>query len=212
MKEHFPLARFLQATLAPLLRALFRMRVLGRENLPAEGPAILAGNHVSYADPILLWCAAAPRPVHFMAKAELWGNPALGWLMDRLRMFPVRRDVADRNAIAMAAKHLEAGELVGMFPEGTRIRDAAAESSAHGGVAFLALRARVPVVPVGIAGTDRIRPEGMRLMRFPRVTYRFGPPIRPEDMPGEGRRGRVDAFTAELMRRIGEARAEAGEA
>ncbi len=203
----FRMARFVRATAGRVALALFRVRFLGVENVPVSG-AILAGNHVSYGDPVLLWCGA-PRRVHFMAKSELWRTGWLGWALDRLWAFPVVRGTPDREAIQTATALLSAGELVGIFPEGTRNRDGSAE--AQQGVAFIAMRAGVPVVPVGIAGTDEIRPAGSRRVRFPRIVIAFGEPIDPAMFGSGGRRERVESMTAEVMRRIaaqlGEARA-----
>ena len=199
----FLLARALRPTIAKLLLVLFRVTLCGGDNIPSTGGAILAGNHISYGDPVLLWCKA-PRAVHFMAKSELWDTWWLGWALDHLWAFPVHRGTADREAIQIATRLLGAGELVGIFPEGTRNRDGMAE--AQGGVAFIALRADVPVVPVGIAGTEKIRPEGTSLIRFPKVTICCGDPICPEDIPGESRREKVAAMTDEIMRCIAEQR------
>ena len=193
--------RVLRATVGKLLLAAFRVREIGRAHVPAGG-AILAGNHISYGDPVLLWCRS-PRPVHFMAKSELWDVPVLGWALSQVWAFPVRRGQADRQALAVAHELLKRGDLVGIFPEGTRNRTGDAE--AQGGVAFAALRADVPVVPVGIAGTDRIKPTGARMIRFPRVTIRYGEPIHPAQFAEiAGRKERVEAFTAVLMARIAE--------
>ncbi len=194
------LARFLRATVGKVLLAVYRTRIEGLENIPAGG-ALLAGNHVSYLDPALLWCAS-PRPVHFVAKAELWQTGWLGWALDHFWALPVERGTADRAMISNATILLAGGELVGMFPEGTRGHRASDElGEAHQGVSFIALRASVPVVPVGIAGTDRALPRGARLPRFPKVTIRFGEPLQPESFVG-GRKERMESLTAELMVRI----------
>lgn len=200
--------RTVKATLGRLLLAIYRVRFEGWENVPAGG-AILAGNHVSYLDPALLWCAT-PRVVHFVAKVELWDARWLGWLLDRFWAFPVKRESADREMIATAGDLLSRGELLGMFPEGTRKRDVSTDDlgEAHGGVAFLALRAGVPVVPVGIAGTDEALPAGAKVPRFPRVTIRVGQPVDPAVFEG-GRKERMEAMTVEIMKRIAVVRDEA---
>lgn len=204
------LAHAVRTTAGRLLLALFRVRFLDEKNVPT-GPAILAGNHVSYLDPALLWCGS-PRPMHFMAKSELWEIGWLGWVFDRLWAFPVNRAGADREAISTATSLLERGELVGMFPEGTRKRDGGDElGEAQGGVAFIAIRAGVPVVPVGIAGTDEAWPPGRKLPRLVRVRMAYGEPIDPEQFEG-GRKERVAAMTAEIMRRIEQQRTIAREA
>jgi len=207
-EKRWLLARALRASIAKLLLALFRVRVICPERVPATG-AILAGNHVSYGDPVLLWCAA-PRRVRFMAKSELWRSRFIGWGLDHLWAFPVKRGEADRHAITTATNLLKSGELVGIFPEGTRVREAAVEP--QGGVAFLAMRAGVPIVPVGIGGTDKIRPEGAKLLHFPRVTFVFGEPVCPEHFDHlPSRKERVDAITAEVMGRIAASLLEAKE-
>lgn len=202
---------FTRATAGALVAASFRTRLIGREHFPDTGGVILAGNHISYADPVLLWCRS-PRPAHFMAKSELWEIGWLSWLLDRFWAFPVRRGQADREAIMMASRVLKAGEPLGIFPEGTRNTDGTAE--AQDGAAFLAIRAGVPVIPVGIAGTDRIKPPGSRFLHFPRVVIKLGEPIDPASFTQTGKKERVEAMTAEIMRRIGEeleaARREAG--
>jgi len=196
----FWLGRFLRASFGKLLLAAFRTRVIGEENIPASG-AILCGNHVSYADPALLWCAV-PRQTHFMAKSELFKKGIVAWVLPRVWTFPVRRGEADRTAISNATELLKRGELVGIFPEGTRQRDGMGEGQQ--GAAFIAMRAGVPLVPVGIAGTDKIMPKGSKLMRFPRVTIRYGEPIAFSDIDEAAgdRKARMELLTAELMRRI----------
>lgn len=203
------IAHVVRATIAKLLMAIFRTRFIGRERVPATG-AIIAGNHVSYLDPALLW-SGLPRPTHFVAKEELWSVGWLGWALDRLWAFPVKRGTADRDMLALATKLLGHGELVGMFPEGTRNREATAElGEAYGGVAYLAMRSGVPVVPVGIHGTDAAWPAGQKLPRFVRVCVQFGDPVSPDDFTGT-RKEKVEAMTAEIMRRISAAREEAKE-
>lgn len=191
------LARCLRATAAPLLLAVFRVRVVGGDRVPLEGGALLAGNHVSYMDPVLLWCCLS-RPVRFMAKAELWGNRVFAWVLPRIGAFPVRRGEADRSAIAVATDTLAGGGLVGMFPEGTR--GGGRETTAHDGVSFLAMRAHVPVVPVGLVGTETAWPRGRRLPRPVPVTIAFGEPLAPEGYDGRGplTAAVMDAIAAEV--------------
>jgi 1-acyl-sn-glycerol-3-phosphate acyltransferase len=203
------LAQILRVTISPMLMAMYRVRVLGEENLPADGGYVLAGNHVSYLDPMLLWCATR-RPTHFMARADLFSKSFLGWLLPRVWTLPITRDSADRTAIVRATNLLKAGEVVGIFPEGTRQVAGALEagtSEPHAGVAFIALRAGVPVVPVGISGTEHALPRGAKIPRFPRVTVRFGQPVCPEEFEGHERKERLGLMTAEIMRRVAAQRA-----
>ena len=195
----FWFAHVVRATIGILLRLVFRVRLLGRKKLPAGTGYVLAGNHISYADPMLLWCAA-PKPTHFMAKSELWGHDVIGWGLDMFWAFPVDRGTADRTALAKAKAYLDAGEPLAIFPEGTR--NFAGEAEAQGGAAFIAMRSRVPLVPVGITGTAGIKPKGSRFIHFPRVTISVGEPVRAEDFPGLARKEVVEAMTAEVMRRV----------
>ena len=193
-------AHLIRNTAGRLALLLYRTRFIGEHNVP-EGGAILAGNHVSYLDPVILWCGS-PRPTHFMTKSELWQVGWLGWALDQFWAFPVERDTADRDAIATGTRLLQAGELLGVFPEGTRKRGEAEDlGEAHGGGAFMALRAGVPIVPVGFIGTDEAWPAGRKFPRIVKVTVRYGEPVWPEDFAGS-RKERVAAMTAEVMRRI----------
>lgn len=199
--------RVVRATLGRFLMVVFRVRTIGIENVPDTG-AILAGNHVSHLDPVLLWCAA-PRPTHFMAKIELWKTGWLGWLLEQFWAFSVNRAGADREAINTATALLVHGDLVGIFPEGTRKRDGSDEmGAAHGGVAFISSRAEVPVVPVGIVGTESALPAGRTFPRFVPVTISFGPPINPSEFEGS-RKEKVAAMTGRIMADIDEQRGRA---
>lgn len=203
--------RVLRPTLGRFILALYRTRVIGAEHVPPGG-AVLAGNHVSYLDPVILW-SASPRPVHFMAKAELWDNKLLAAVVSRVLAFPVRRGSVDRTALAHADSVLSGGGLVGIFPEGTRHRVQTGElGEANEGVAFIALRAGVPIVPVGIEGTDKALPPGAKVPRFPRVTIVFGEPVDAVNCEQHTRKERVRCMTALVMERIGAARALAKEA
>jgi 1-acyl-sn-glycerol-3-phosphate acyltransferase len=175
----------------PLMRAWFRMRVHGRANLPAEGPVILAANHRSNMDPVLLACAVR-RPVAFMAKAELFVGP-LGWLLRFIGQFPVRRGGIDREALARTRALLAAGRVLGLFPEGTR--GAGDFGAVHEGLAWILLRERSLVLPVAIFGTERVRRRLGWLPFASPVRIVIGPPL---ELPvaGPGRPGRRDATEA----------------
>jgi len=196
--EKFLFARFVRSVPAWVFLRLFRVRVIGADRIP-EGPYILAGNHISYADPMVLWCAS-PRPVHFMAHSGLWKNPILGWGLSHLWTFPVKRQTADRSAVRIAETLLERGEVIGIFPEGTRNIEGTADP--RQGAAFIALRTQAPIVPVGIAGTSRIRPPGTRLIRLPKVTISYGPPINPGDLTMIDRKKRIEVITTMVMSSI----------
>lgn len=198
------LPRMVRATLGRLLLLLYRTRLDGVENIPTGG-ALLAGNHVSYLDPMLMW-SASPRPVHFMAKRELWDSKFIAWLLPRLWGFPVNRGEPDRTAITTATELLKSGELVGVFPEGGRAEEGDARlREAQGGAAFIALRADSPIVPVAFVGTERAWPKGARLPRLVRTYIRIGAAILPSAvLPEGGRKERVSALTTLVMERITE--------
>ena len=202
----YSLAKWL---LQPILRYLFKVRFINDDRVPTSGPVVIAGNHLSYMDPLLV-CMSQPRrrPVHFMAKIELFGHGAFfNWLLRALHAFPVRRGQADREAIKTATDILERGGIVGIFPEGTRVRgDKQAEGQE--GAAYMALRADAPVVPVGICGTDRIQPPGDKRWHYVPLTAVFGEPIHPGDFVG-GRKERLDSMTEAVMAAIDEAKRQA---
>jgi 1-acyl-sn-glycerol-3-phosphate acyltransferase len=137
----------------PLMRVWFRIRVEGREHVPAEGPVVLASNHRSNMDPVLL-ASAVKRPVAFMAKAELFVGP-LGWILRWIGQFPVRRGGIDREALRRTDAILARGSMLGLFPEGTR--GDGRFSAVHPGLAYIVVRQRCPVLPVAIFGTERVR-------------------------------------------------------
>jgi len=134
------------------------LKIEGLHNLPKKGPVIVAANHVSNWDPILVG-VAINRPVHFMAKAELFNNPLLGVILRGVYAFPVHRGTADRNAIRQALELLKKGETLGIFPEGAR-RKVIAQGSIHPGVGMLAIKSRAVVVPVAVIGTEKAFPFG----------------------------------------------------
>ncbi|ABL82606.1 MULTISPECIES: lysophospholipid acyltransferase family protein [unclassified Nocardioides] len=168
--------------LGPWLRLVFRPRVYGAENVPLEGPAILASNHLSYAD-WLFMPLTLPRRVTFVAKAEYFTGKGLkGWLQRTFfagsGQVPIDRSGggAAEGAIISAKRVLAEGELFGIYPEGTRSHDGRLYRGKVG-VARLALEAKVPVVPVAVLGTDVVAPPGKKFGRFTRPVVRFGAPL-----------------------------------
>lgn len=157
-----------------ILQALFRWRVRGLENLPATGGLIIASNHISNLDPPVIGCALPlTRRIRFMAKIELFKNPAFRWVITQLGAFPVRRGLADRTAIRTALTLLKNGEVVGIFPEGTRSKTGEL-GRAEAGLGMIAVRAGVPVVPVAVTGTNKVFRDGHI---FPRFTVAFAAPV-----------------------------------
>jgi 1-acyl-sn-glycerol-3-phosphate acyltransferase len=186
------------ATLSwPLLRGLFRLRARGREHLP-QGGFVLAANHNSNFDPWPLGVTLYPkRYLRFMAKSELFWTP-FKQFATAAGAFPVRRGQADLEAMAIATKLCRDGHIVVMFPEGTRRKKGMRkkyEARAHTGAARIALEAEVPLVPVGIVGTDR-------LGRLAQLRVAYGPPITLDDLAG--REDAPQVATERLMAAIDE--------
>src|ERR671915_2579893 len=154
------------------IRAYFRLRRLGREHIP-EGGVILAANHRSFLDPFAIgYCL--PRPVYFVTKQELFRNPILGWFLNCMGAFPIRRGESDEESMETALQLLARGDAVVIFPEGTRIRTGSLARPKRG-VGRLALQSGRPVVPIAVTGSERAR-SGWRI-RPAKVHIRCGPPV-----------------------------------
>ncbi|MBT2471021.1 1-acyl-sn-glycerol-3-phosphate acyltransferase [Streptomyces sp. ISL-66] len=194
--------------LGPLLRLLFRPRIEGLENIPEDGAAIIAGNHLSFSDHFLM-PAILKRRITFLAKAEYFTGPGLKGRLTAAffrsaGQIPVDRSGKDagRAALREGLGVLSKGELLGIYPEGTRSHDGRLYKGKVG-VAAMALGARVPVVPCAMVGTFEIQPPGQKLPKVRRVTIRFGRPLdfsRYEGMEGE--RSVLRAVTDEIMYEI----------
>jgi 1-acyl-sn-glycerol-3-phosphate acyltransferase len=196
--------------LRPLFLLVFRPHVRGRENVPASGPFIIASNHLSFIDSMAI-PLMSPRRVGYLAKAEYFTTPGLkGWftrtLFTALGALPVERQThrAAQEALDTAMTVLKAGGGFGIYPEGTRSRDGRL-ARGKTGVAWLALTADCPVVPVGVAGTDRVQPIGASWPRPHRFSVTFGEPLTFPEHKGKAGNGRV---RREVTDRIMEAIAE----
>jgi len=176
------------------------LRVEGLENVPATGGAILAPNHISWAD-IPLLSYPIKRVTHYMAKIEIFRVPVLGAYVRRLGAFPVRRGEGDREALRTAERVLSEGKLVVIFPEGHR-SEGRALIQAHQGVALIAMRAGVPVIPIAISGTERAFRDWNYAFRRPTVTIRYGEPYVLASAGGKRSSADLKRHTDEIMRRI----------
>ena len=175
--------------------------VIGRENVPREGPLLVVSNHLSLIDPPLLG-AVFPRCIYFMAKEELFHVPALALIVSGYGAYPVRRGEADRQALRTTLSLLQAGQVVGIFPEGTRSDDGVL-AAGHPGAALVALKADVPIVPVGIAGSEQVLKWPRRSLR-PRLMVRIGQPFRLEQQRAGGPRESLARHTEHVMAKIAE--------
>jgi 1-acyl-sn-glycerol-3-phosphate acyltransferase len=163
-----------RGVLQPFFTVYFRMQRIGREHIPTSGALIIASNHRSFMDPFVIGMMLR-RPTYFVAKTELFRNPVIAWLLSSLGAFPVERGHGDRDAMITARAILERGDVVVIFPEGTRTRPGALGAPKRG-VGRLALETGAPVVPVALIGTEAIR-RGWRI-RPHKVRIRAGRPLR----------------------------------
>jgi 1-acyl-sn-glycerol-3-phosphate acyltransferase len=189
--------RLYRGLLALLFHTLWRPVIEGVENIPAEGPVLIAANHLSFIDSIAIPLSVPGRRVTFLAKAEYFTGPGIsGWfsktLFTALGALPVERQThrAAQEALDTAMVVLRAGGGFGIYPEGTRSRDGRL-ARGKTGVAWLALTADCPVVPVAVAGTDRIQPIGARWPRLHRFSVTFGEPLTFPDQKGMAGNGRA---------------------
>jgi 1-acyl-sn-glycerol-3-phosphate acyltransferase len=183
-------------------RVFGRWEVAGTENIPLTGGVLLCANHVSYIDPPVLG-AGVPRPVHFMAKSELFEIPVLGFLIKRVGAFPVKRGTADRSALKRAIDLLERGKVVAMFPEGTRLLDGELRQ-AEPGLGMIALRARATVIPTALINTEKLLPPHSYLLKFTRLKVVFGKPVDLNDLYGQSGREAIDEVGRRVMSAIAE--------
>lgn len=177
-----------------LLFLLYRIDVEGKENIPDQGSAVICSNHISNLDPPLVGASIA-RQIHFMAKDELFRIPIIARFLRALNAFPVKRGEGDAAAVKNAIRLLRNGQMLGIFPEGTRSKTGEL-GKAHIGAALIALKGKAPIVPVAIIGPYRL---------FRRVKLVIGEPI--DVTPYT--QGKVTSETAseltdQLMRKIGQ--------
>lgn len=198
------LAYLLMHTLRAAARLLFRLlggyRIVCAHHVPRKGGVLICPNHVCDADPPAIG-AAVPRYPYFMAKEELFSLRLIGPMMRALHAFPIRRDSADRSALRHAEQLLKAGEAVIIFPEGGGNFEGRLQPLQPGAL-LLALRTRVPVIPVALAHTNQVLPYGAtRPRRSPHpVTVTFGEPLDLSDL--YGKKGAVEEATYRLTVRL----------
>jgi len=185
-----------------LFRVLFTYDCVGLEKIPAKGPAVIAANHPSYLDPILL-ALRVKRPIHFMAWDALFKVPLVGALMRVFDAFPVDvRKGKGREAYARAKALVESGEVVGIFPEGKRSRTGWLEPALREGAARLAWETGAPLIPATIAGAYRAWPHFQSLPRPARIRVRYHDPIDPGPSRKMAEEEALPALLAELRRRV----------
>jgi 1-acyl-sn-glycerol-3-phosphate acyltransferase len=189
---------FIGAVSGGPIRRLFRFKSKGEENLPREGGYVLSANHMSNIDPWPLGLPLYPdRQLRFMAKSEMYKRP-LKWILEPAGAFPVRRGMGDEEAMQRAVELAKAGEVVAIFPEGTRRNKGAVKrhkARPRSGAARVALRAGVPLVPAAIGGTES-------LMKLGPLRVAYGQPIEMDDLKDMELRKAAKIATERLMEAI----------
>jgi 1-acyl-sn-glycerol-3-phosphate acyltransferase len=194
--------RVVRAFVVGFVRLFWRPTIRGREHIPAAGPFILAPVHRSNID-FALAAALVKRRIRYMGKDSLWKIKWIGALFNALGAFPVRRGSADREALRRCIEVVEAGEPLVIFPEGTR-QSGPEVQPLFEGAAYVAARTGVPIVPVGIGGSERAMPKGSKLLRPVKTTLLIGPPLDPPAGRDGGRPSRraIHEVTEELHRHL----------
>lgn len=184
-----------RVVLAPAARLVFRPRIIGRENVPRTGPVLIASNHLSFIDSVVI-TLVAPRSVSFLAKSEYFtGTGIRGWMsrsfFSGIGAIPVERGAghAAQDALDAGLAVLNEGGAFAIYPEGTRSRDGRIYRG-RTGVAWLALNSEATVIPVALTDTDKLQPPGSNRLRIVRVTVQFGAPLDVKRY-GEGNSGRA---------------------
>lgn len=191
---------FLFAATRLMLRVLGRLRSSGERNVPRSGGVIYCPNHISDIDPATIF-VTIPRRAWFIGKEELFKIPVLGWFFHHFHAFPIKRDSADRAALRRAEACLRRGEPILIFPEGRCALDGKLQRI-QPGAALLAVRAGVPIIPIGLEHTNEVLPYGKLVPRFSQhpVMVTFGPPIHPQAFADLKHGQAIEAIT----RKVGE--------
>ncbi|MBD3309067.1 hypothetical protein GF339_21860 [candidate division KSB3 bacterium] len=178
----YTISRWIARLLFPLY---FRLTVIGLDNVPQDGAYILVANHESFLDPLLI-CTVSPRIIHYITFAFFYYHPAIHWYCKRVHCIPIKKEGNDISALKRALRLFKDGEIVGIFPEGQR--SATGElGPGEPGTALLALKAKVPILPVGIQGTYESFPRSAKFPKPGPVTLRFGTPfLLHEAIEGDG--------------------------
>lgn len=193
--------QFWKAIATGFIRLMTRMTVDGKENLPRTGSYVLAPVHRSYVDTPIA-AGVTRRRMRFMGKDSMWKNKPFGWLLSSVGGFPVTRGTTDIEALKRCIHVLNNGEPLVMFPEGER-KSGPIVQPLFEGAAYVACRGRVPIIPVGIGGSERVMPKGAKFIYPRKVRVIVGQPIYPQiDGNGRAPRSEVKRLTAELHEQL----------
>lgn len=188
------------------LRLKYSIEVHGAGRIPRKGGVILVANHCSYLDPPVVGMASPLRPVRFMGRDTLYSNPVARWFFPRVGLIALDRTKGDLGAMRTALGVLKNGEMLGLFPEGTRSPTGKLQA-AKGGIGFLLAKSGVPVVPLYVKGTYEAFPKGAKRLRPGKIEVTVGEPIPPETIAGltpKGAKADYGAVGAFVMRKIAE--------
>ena len=186
----------LSQALSRLVAGIFwKFRAFGLENIPRTGGVLLASNHQSFLDPVLV-AMVLSREMHFMARRTLFRNPAFRAIIAGYNAFAIERDSADVKGVNSAIARLEAGNILLVFPEGTRTGNGSIAPMKSVGV--MAERAAVPIVPVLIQGAYEVWPKGRLIPHLGTISLVFGKPLSPENTSGDAIRDAVVGLKGEL--------------
>jgi 1-acyl-sn-glycerol-3-phosphate acyltransferase len=191
-----------RALIWALAKLFGRVKVVGADKVPDSGAFVLAPVHRSNVD-FALTSIITRRPMRYMGKDSIWKSRLLGRFVSMLGAFPVHRGSADRDALRACIDIVEGGSPLVMFPEGTR-RTGPVVEDLFDGTAFVAARARVPIVPVGIGGSEAMMPKGAKMLRPSKLVLVVGDPLPPPELTDKGRvpRSSVGDLTASLHREL----------
>lgn len=160
-----------------IFKVFFRLQAVGTENIPQDGPALVCANHQSFIDPPLIG-ASIKRPINYMARHDLFTVPVLGWLIARVKAFPVKRSgVGDPGAFKNIQRLMENKEIVLLFPEGTRSRDGYLQKPLPGAGLIVYQAKDIPVIPCYVDGSREALPRGSKFLHYHPLKVIFGKPI-----------------------------------
>ena len=191
--------RIAKSIVYPFFHSYIRLDVVGQENIPMSGGVLLAPNHRSYLDPVVLGISSK-RQLYFMAKEELFNNAVSRYVLSHLHAFPVKRGRIDRDTLKRSLRILDQGRVLMIFPEGT-IPPGMDSREGKPGIAWLALKSEVPVVPVKITGSDKLLPDGEIFPKSGKARIVFGRPIS-FNSEGKGRKEQIKAMTEKIIEEI----------
>ena len=196
-------AIFLSTLVDVFCKVFFRLTKKNKDIVQAfkgkERGAVIVAPHVSYLDVVIMYLSVRPQQWLRLIGRDTLFKGVLGWILSHVGAFPIKRDTADRNAIKRATKMLKNGELIGVFPEGTRRGKGSKTPELHGGAALIARMGKAPLIPLGLKNLDKVKQKG-KCVRFPHITAEFGEPISVDSFSFLPKDERLDACMWYVLR------------